>query len=287
MSSFSSKNFDSENYSKNRPQYPLEFYAHLESYHQGQLKLIVDQGCGPGTATIQMRRHFNNVPEIIGTDVSPVMVNEANSVAARNGCENIKFFVAGGGDFSFLGDRANNKNVDLVVSAEAIQYFDIEKFQEQVAINLRSGGTLAYWGYLNPIVCEYPDMDQQLIDFLFSPDKLAPYWELPANEIIGDYYQGIKLNLSHFKDIEVKVFDPRDSNYDKCPLQMKCEMTVQGFADYLSSWGIYYKWKNDPKNQNKKDIIEEITSFLYDKALSKNSVIHISWTTFYTFARAV
>lgn len=287
MSSFSAKNFNSENYNKNRPQYPLEFYAHLESYHDGELKLLVDQGCGPGTATFQMRKYFNKVPELIGTDLSPVMVKEANAMAQRTHTDNIKFFVAGGGDFEYLGDRANKNAVDMVVSAEAIQYFNLDEFQKNVSLNLRHGGTLAYWGYLNPVVMEHPDLDQLLIEFLFSEDKLAAYWELPANEIIGDYYRGIKLDPTIFKDVEVKVFEPRSSQYETCPLQMQCEMSVQGFADYLSTWGIYYKWKNDPKNENKQDLIEEIIESIEAKGLTKDSVIHIAWTTFYTFARTI
>lgn len=284
MSSFSKSNFNSEGYKQSRPQYPLEFYKHLQQYHNGKCDLIVDVGCGPGTATLQLSEVFNDTNEIIGTDYSERMIEAANN---GNPAKNVNFHVAGGEDFTFLGERQNKRQCDMVVSAEAIQYFNLDKFQDEVHKNLRADGTLAYWGYLEPVVLELPAIDDALYDFCFGEEKLAPYWEKPAVDIIASYYRNIKLNDSLFKEVDLKVYNPREANYESAPFKMICEMTVQNLREYLQTWSIYYKWKHDPKNANKKDIIDEVIDKILENNYDLDTKIHVSWKTFYTFARAI
>lgn len=109
---------------------------------------MVDVGCGPGTATLQLAEHssFSNV---IGTDFSASMIESAEACRRQDALkfEKVVFHQSPGESFEFLGEKANKQKCDMITAVECIHYFDIDAFQNEVGANLRKDGTIAIWGY--------------------------------------------------------------------------------------------------------------------------------------------
>lgn len=83
MPAFAESDFNADRYDRCRPSYPSDFYRILDQYHKGQRHLLVDVGCGPGTATLQMAKELREFDKIIGTDISDAMVKKGPAVAVN------------------------------------------------------------------------------------------------------------------------------------------------------------------------------------------------------------
>ncbi|CDH13265.1 uncharacterized protein ZBAI_05051 [Zygosaccharomyces bailii ISA1307] len=148
MSSFGAEDFDAKTYSELRPTYPEKFYKILANYHLGPRGLLVDLGCGPGTATLQMADRLS-FKRVIGTDLSAIMVQKATfcKELTPESYENVTFMQSPGESFEFLGIDANKQKCDMITAVECVHYFNIEEFEKAIAANLRKDGTIAIWGY--------------------------------------------------------------------------------------------------------------------------------------------
>ena len=69
----------------------------------------------------------------------------------------VSFRVSPGEDMSFCADNS----VDLVTSAQAMHWFDLDKFYAEVKRVLKRSGVLATYGYVIP-VCDNPQATQHI-----------------------------------------------------------------------------------------------------------------------------
>lgn len=297
MSAFSAKDFDALGYSNSRPSYPNSFYQLLSRYHEGSRKLAVDVGCGPGTATFQLASLLDSFEKVIGTDISKTMVEKAKTEISEYPqlYSKLSFEVASSDQFSFLGPHDTNKQAcDMITAVECVHWFDFGKFQDSVAFNLRSRGTIAIWGYADAIFVDYPDLDDILDDIAYGKDELGPYWEQPGRNILRGMLRDRKLDETKFNDIEEVYFDAATfrtkdvSTMLPRPLLISREMTLLEFGDYVKSWSAYHSWKEEH---------EDAEENLVDRLLSKLMELHpeftdqfkikVVWNSFYKFGRRI
>lgn len=110
----------------------------LGDYFPAQARSIVDVGCGPGSLTPALRRHYPEA-RLLGVDVTPAMLDEARR---RHGANRM----AGAGDNHWLcADAARlplrDGSQDLVVSNLAIQWcLDLPAVLAEFARVTRRGG---------------------------------------------------------------------------------------------------------------------------------------------------
>ncbi|CAI4038644.1 hypothetical protein SMKI_05G2590 [Saccharomyces mikatae IFO 1815] len=297
MSTFSASDFNSKRYSSSRPSYPSEFYKIIDEYHKGERNLLVDVGCGPGTATLQMVKELKPFDQIIGSDLSATMIKTAEII--KNGSpdtyKNVSFRVSPSDNFEFLGSGLVDKQkVDMITAVECAHWFDFDKFLQSVYANLRKDGTIAIWGYADPVFPEYPEFDELMIEVPYGKDALGPYWEQPGRARLRTMLKNSNLDPVRFHDIQVSYFNAKDvrnkerlhQNTEK-PLFIRKQITLVEFAEYIRTWSAYHQWKQDPKNRDKKDIadwfIEE--SLRRRPELTANTKVEVVWNTFYKFGR--
>lgn len=166
MASFSDANYDAKSYSDFRPSYPPQLYSTLTAYHKGATNLLVDQGCGPGTATLPFASIFSKV---IGSDPSPGMIQTATKAAAAKGIQNVKFKAAAAEDLSFVGSG----QVDMIVASQAAHWFRHDDWFKECARALKSGGTLSYFGYLDHQYMGSPLANQIIEEFSYGDSYLG------------------------------------------------------------------------------------------------------------------
>ncbi|CCH59950.1 hypothetical protein TBLA_0C01350 [Henningerozyma blattae CBS 6284] len=288
MSQFSNKDYDADKYANFRPTYPIVFYDKLKNYHNGKGNLVIDCGCGPGTATLQLSKELA-FKKTIGTDLSMIMIEKANQKLQESKLANdIEFVVSEGDDFKFLKDNFNKHNVDMITAAECVHWIGWDNFQQAAWNNLRKNGSLAIWGYVDPIVVGYPKLGEIILDYFYSDDKLGPYWQQPGRNILRSLMKNSQWDTTKFTEIENMILDTKEygKGIHDDRLYLSNTVTIVALKNYLSTSSSYQSWKK--KNLTSKDICEQFFEeiLLTYPSLTPDSKVKIIFNSFYKFARA-
>ena len=189
-------------YAAYRPPYPdalFDFVAGLAIEHH----LALDCGTGNGQAAIGLAKRFERV---VATDPSAAQI--------RNATEHprIEYRVAAA-DASGLPERS----ADLVTAAQALHWFDAEKFFLEAKRVLVDDGAIAVWGYGDPIL-DSPPLQQNL--HAFNRGMLESYWT-PERDLL----------LNGYRDI---AFPFEEIRAPQLELQMRWNLPE--LAGYLRTW---------------------------------------------------
>jgi len=201
----------SDAYRASRPGYDPQLFAKLAELAPGR-ELAWDVGCGSGQATIDLASHFDRV---VGTDVSQPQLDRApitDNISYR--CEP--------SDRSSL--EANS--VDLTLVAQALHWFDIDAFYNEVRRVSKPGGLLAVISY--NLLEATPEVDI-LIHRLYN-EVLNGYWA-PERAHVENGYRTIPFP---FQRIEMPS------------AMLTARWDLRRFMNYLESWSAVatYKEKN-------------------------------------------
>ncbi len=148
---------DAAGYRDFRPVYPAALFRHLaERAPAGALAW--DCATGNGQAARGLLPFFDHV---IATDASAAQIEAAESAAG------LEFRVAAAED-SGLASAA----VDLITVAQALHWFDLDRFYAEVRRVLKPDGVIAVWSY--NLLRMSPEIDRVLDAFYCH--TLGPYW---------------------------------------------------------------------------------------------------------------
>ncbi len=188
-------------YRANRPTYDPALITWL-SQQAPDLSLAWDCGCGSGQATVDLARHFQRVG---GTDVSAQQLTKAEQAA------NIDYRCEPAEQTS-LADGS----VSLTLVAQALHWFDLERFYAEVRRVSRPGGLLAVISYNLTTIT--PEVDA-LVSHLYS-GILGSYWAEERKHV----EQGYRTLPFPFERIEVP------------PFTLDAEWDLARLLGYLESW---------------------------------------------------
>ena len=191
----------SKAYAAFRPTYPPELYECIFTHLNGT-SAAWDCATGNGQVARYLANHFDSV---VATDIS------AKQIAHAFQAQNIFYSVEPAEKSAF-----DDKQFDLIAVAQALHWFDVSRFYEEVNRTGKRGALLAVWGYALPSFG--PVINELLVDFY--ENKVGPYWD-----------QARKLVENHYEDIPFP-FDTVD-----CPkFKIMVSWTAEEFLGYLSSW---------------------------------------------------
>ncbi len=159
-------------YARARPRYPEELFNFLAGLADAR-ECAWDCATGNGQAAKSLSRHFDAV---IATDASASQISQAVAVPG------IEFRVA---PAERSGQAAGS--VDLVTVAQALHWFDIGQFFDEVRRVLKPGGVLAVWCYGT---CRISPGCDRLVHGLYA--DLDDYWP-PEREMVESGYREIDL----------------------------------------------------------------------------------------------
>ncbi len=189
-------------YAMFRPQYPpLLFnfiYSHVHSFDTAW-----DAGTGNGQVAAVLASKFNRV---YATDIS---IKQLMKVPAL---PNLSSFVA-----DETAPQIADHSLDLVTAAQAIHWFDIPLFCEEVRRVARPGALLAVWGYG---LMELPGPWQEFIREFYSI-TLGSYWD-PERRHIDSSYKELSFP---FKEVSVTE-----------NLAMSYKWDLKQLEGYLNTW---------------------------------------------------
>lgn len=199
-------------YSQFRPGYPPELFSYLAEVSPCR-DCIWDCASGSGQAAIEASQYFRCV---IATDASYQQLRNAQTA------DNIFYATCLAEQTPFI-DRA----FDLIMVAQALHWFKLERFYAEVRRLLKPSGLLAVWTYnllqINPRVDE-------LIRHLYS-DILGDYWAFER-----------KLVENGYRDLDFPFACRPTPEF-----AMQSHWTLQQLLGYLSTWSAVksYREKND------------------------------------------
>ena len=192
----------SEQYAKFRPGYPAELFQFLVSKVKSPTN-VWDVGTGNGQFAVKLSACFKNV---FATDISEQQLSHAEKK------ENIHYSKQAAEQTNFPNDF-----FDLVTVAQAIHWFDLENFYDEVDRVLRSGGILAIAGY--SVFSSTPQVDK-VVDHFYK-NITGPYWD-KERKYLDEHYQTIPV-----------------PTYDEIPCPSFTsiyEWDYEQLVGYLSTW---------------------------------------------------
>ncbi len=211
----------SADYAKYRPSYPDELFdwlASLTAVHD----LAWDVGTGSGQAALGLARHFQHV---IASDAAEAQLRNA---AAH---ERISYKVMPA-EQSDIADAS----VDLITVAQALHWFDFDRFYREAVRVLKPDGVIAAWTYgLNEIS---PEVDAILRHYY--SEIVGPYW-LPERRHIDAHYRTIPFP---FTEIQAPSF------------RMEMRWSLEELLGYLDTWSAGQRY-HQVHGHNPLDLIRE------------------------------
>lgn len=188
-------------YARYRPDYPKELFRYLAELSPSRRRAW-DCATGNGQAAAGLARHFE---EVFASDGS---VRQIESAVPH---PRVRYRVAPAED-SGLEERS----VDLVTVAQALHWFDLERFWKEVARVLVPEGVVAAWCY--DLLVVGPDVDP-LLSHLYR-DIVGPYW--PRERGIVEHGYGAL--AFPFREIDPPRF------------QIEKRWTLPELEGYLRTW---------------------------------------------------
>jgi SAM-dependent methyltransferase len=158
----------SDQYAKYRPQYPGELFDFLNSIIK-MPHTAWDCGTGNGQVAFELAKTFERV---FATDISQEQIKNALQA------DNIEYSVQPAEHVDF-----QNRFFDLIIVAQAIHWFDFEKFYSEVRRTGKKDAILCIIGYGRIEV--NAEIDREIT--AFYKNIVGPYWDKERRYIDQNY----------------------------------------------------------------------------------------------------
>ncbi|HLT79535.1 MAG TPA: class I SAM-dependent methyltransferase [Cyclobacteriaceae bacterium] len=215
-----------KNYATFRPTYPDELYAFILE-HVAHKRYAWDCGTGNGQVAGRLAAHFEYVE---ASDISQKQIEQAPQV------ENIRYHVSPAEATPFPDNR-----FDLITVAQALHWFDLEKFYDEVKRVATDGAVIAVWGYgLNTV---NPAIDNLMLDFYSN--TTGPYWD-PARRLVETRYEELPFP---FGTIPFPGFN------------IKVEWNLHDYIGYLRTWSATQAYIRATAVDPTVDLFEQMKKF--------------------------
>lgn len=204
-------------YAQARPLYPDALFDWIAANAPAR-ECAWDAGCGNGQASVALARRFAHV---IATDPSAQQIGHAEPDPR------VEYRVEprGASDADGRAYRTTiaDGSVDAVTVAQALHWFDLSPFIEEVRRVAKPGALFAAWAYAGCSV--NADVDA-VIAHLYDA-MLGPYWP-PERRLVDEGYASLALP---FQSMQAPSFE------------MRMEWNARQLLAYLESWSAAQRYR--------------------------------------------
>ncbi len=233
-------------YAQFRPHYPQKLFEEIAALCNN--KDALDIGTGNGQCAISLAAYFQNITAIDPSErqIEQAMIHPSVTYrvaqAEQTGCE--------------------DESMDLITVAQALHWFDHQRFFSEVFRVLRPGGLFVAWGYGHHFV----DGCQDILEHYYH-EVVGPYWP-PERESIEARYSDIEQ-----PDWLQAVAEPK--------VEMEADWNRNQLLGYISTWSAAQKYME----KNGKDPLPLLESALSDCWASPEEVRRVRWPFFFVIGR--
>jgi SAM-dependent methyltransferase len=192
---------DSVAYARFRPRYPAELFAWLATLPAGRASAW-DAGTGTGQAAALLTPHFDLV---VGSDPSRAQLAAADRTTGAR-------YFACSSERSALGAH----RVDLVTVAQALHWFDRDRFYPEVSRVIAPGGAFAAWSY--GVLRSTPAVDRVIARFY--DETVGPWWP-PERALVEGGYRDIAIPIA---EVAAPLF------------AIEARLTLEELLGYIRTW---------------------------------------------------
>jgi ubiquinone/menaquinone biosynthesis C-methylase UbiE len=189
-------------YADFRPHYPAALFDYLATLAPRDSR-VWDCACGNGQATLDLAQRFDRV---VATDAS------RNQIAAATPHPGVDYRVVPA-EQSGLPDAS----VGLITIAQALHWFDLERFFGEATRVLEPGGVLAAWAYGISEV-EDGEVNRRVQEFYGT--VVGPYWP-PERTLVEEGYRTLPFPFA-------EIAPPR--------FRMEARWTLEQLIGYCGTW---------------------------------------------------
>ena len=188
-------------YAQYRIDYPADLYDFVLSFTKNR-QTAWDCATGNGQVAGALAEFFTQVE---ATDISETQL----ILAVKK--PNINYQISTAEQSPFA-----DNTFDLITVAQALHWFDVAAFHQEVRRVAKPGAVIAEWGY--GLVQLGPDLDPIMLDFYRN--RIGPYWD-PQRKYIDDAYATLPFP---FTDVRQAEFTARRT------------WSLDRFLNYLRTW---------------------------------------------------
>lgn len=208
----------SASYKKFRPVYPAELYDYIYNFVTDYNRAW-DCGTGNGQVANVLSSRFN---EVVATDLSEQQISQASVKPNVN-------YKVHRAEQPFL----EIQKFDLITVGQAVHWFDLSLFFQNVSNHLSDSGLLALWGY-GLLRCVDTNVEEAIDHF--DQHIVGPYWDEERKHIDESY--------SRMYHSSLILIDSDDRHF------IKVEWSSDRLKSYLKTWSsvkhFINKNKTDP-----------------------------------------
>ncbi|KAI4118022.1 MAG: hypothetical protein LQ345_001858 [Seirophora villosa] len=286
--------FSHASYAAFRPSYPTALYETILGYHHGSKSLCVDLGTGHGLVARSFAPSF---AEVIGTDPSPGMIQQARALTSTDDFVNVSFQEAAAESLPSLHDAS----VDMVVAAQAAHWFDCSKLFPELKRVLRKGGTLAFWAYKDHVFVDFPRATEVLNRYAYgeSEDLLGPYWSQPGRSRVQNKLRDIDPPPDEWEDVQRIEYEPdtKGARSGTGTMFLSKRITLGDCMRYIRTWSSFHAWQEaHPAAQSRQqggngDVVDDMFNAMRSEETSwqvgawEDKEVEIEWGTGLLLAR--
>jgi len=210
-------------YAKFRPGYPQELFAYLRGIAPSR-QLAWDCGTGNGQAALALATVFDRV---LATDASEKQISRAQSH------KRLEYRVA-----PAENSAIDSETLDLIMVAQALHWFDLPRFYEDVPRVLKNNGVFAASAYKFFHIT--PEIDR-LVNHRYYDKVVGPFW--PPERALVEKFEELPFP---FSEIQTPSFE------------MIAQWNLEHLLGYLRSWSATQRFIA----ANKRDPLEAIADDL-------------------------
>lgn len=210
-------------YAQYRPQYPQQLFEFIFTFVKNK-NVAWDCGTGNGQAAKVLSRHFDKV---IATDISQQQID--NAYRAGN-----IFYTVQPAEQTNIEDNS----IDLVTIAQAIHWFNFDKFYVEVLRVAKPGAHIAIWMY--SLLQISKEIDNIIHHYHFT--TLENYWDA-ERKYVDDNYSSIPFP---FKEINTP------------PFYIEVYWSLEDLKGYLYTWSALQKFIAANNHNPADDVIDKI-----------------------------
>jgi SAM-dependent methyltransferase len=209
-------------YAKFRPRYPEDLFRFLATVAPGN-ELAWDCATGSGQAAVALADVFERV---IATDASKTQIGNAEAH------HRVEYRLA-----PAEASGIESQTVDLVTVAQALHWFDLERFDAEVRRVLRPRGVVATWAY-------------KLARIETAIDRVVNHY---YSEVVGAYWPAERALVEAFEDLPFSFAEIATPSF-----AMEAEWDVEHLIGYLRTWSATQRFMAANRRDPLKDVEDDL-----------------------------